>query len=211
MSVLKGEGTTVILYGTTNVSTGARAYRGYLARPDLMGEWPTVVLPSPSYEASSSVHAICRDLARNGIAAVAPDTDGLDAFIGFITNPAGHWSNAEYGFGILSVGDGSTADATVAVASGLVSSLALVDPTLDQAALGLLTEVAVPVLGCSGRVGLAGLEDARAAAPHAEWVVYDGVGAQYWNINAEGYDQVAAEDTRDRVIEFFAESLPVKI
>jgi dienelactone hydrolase len=157
------------------------------------------------------VHAICRDLARNGIAAVAPDTDGLDAFIGFITNPAGHWSNAEYGFGILSVGDGASADATAAVSSGLVSSLALVDPTLDQAALGLLTEVAVPVLGCSGREGLAGLEDARAAAPHAEWVVYEGVGAQYWNINAEGYDQVAAEDTRDRVIEFFAESLPVRI
>ncbi len=211
MSVLKGEGTTVILYGTTNVSTRARAYRGYLARPDLMGEWPTVVVPSPSYEASSSVHAICRDLARNGIAAVAPGTDGLDAFIGFITNPAGHWSNAEHGFGILSVGDASTAETTAAVASGLVSSLALVDPTLDQAALGLLTEVAVPVLGCSGREGLGGLDDARAAAPQAEWVVYDGAGAQYWNINAEGYNRVAAEDTRDRVIEFFAKSLPVKI
>lgn len=211
MSVLKGEGTTVMLYGSTDVSTGSRSYPGYLARPDLRGEWPTVVVTSPLDGAASSVKAICRAIARHGVAAVAPAPGGLDPFIGFITNPAGHWSNAEYGFGILSVGDGSTADTTAAVASGLVSSLALVDPTLDQATLGLLTEVAVPVLGCSGREGLAGLEDARAAAPHAEWVVYDGVGAQYWNINADGYDRVAAEDTRDRVIEFFAESLPVKI
>lgn len=211
MSVLKGEGTTVILYGTTNVSTGARAYSGYLARPDLMGEWPTVVVPSPSYDASSSVHAICRDLARHAIAAAAPAAGGLDAFIGFVTNPAGHWSNAEHGFGVLGLGDGSEPAILEAAASELVVALALVDPVIDDDAVSMLAGIDIPILGLSGPDTAGGVDAARGAAPHAEWVIYDGPGAGYWNIDADEYVAAAADDTGDRVVEFFSKTLPVKI
>ena len=211
MSVLKGEGTTVILYGSTSVSTGSRSHPGYLARPDLMGEWPTVVVVSPSYDAASSVGDICRLIARHAMAAVAPGPGGLSAFVKFIINPAGLWSNAEHGFGLLAFGDGSLTAVEHAASSPLVASLALVDPVIGDRAVALLGDVDVPILGTSGREVLDGVELAREAAPHAEWVVYDGVGAQFWNINADEYDVGAAEDTTDRVLEFLPGTLPPKI
>ncbi len=211
MSVLKGEGTTVILYGSTSVSTGSRSYLGYLARPDLMGEWPTVVVVSPSYNATASVHDICRMIARHGMAAVAPGPGGLGAFIKFIINPAGHWSNAEHGFGLLALGDGALSAIEQAASSPLVASLTLVDPVIGDRAVALLSEVSVPILGTSGREALDGVDLARQAAPQAEWVVYDGIGAQFWNINADEYVAGAAEDTMDRVLEFLPGTLPPKI
>lgn len=211
MSVLKGEGTTVILYGSTHVGTGARSYDGYMARPDLKGEWPTVVVISPSHGATSSPKAICRGLARHAIAAVAPAADGLEAFIGFITNPAGHWSNAEYGFGLLALGDGSAAAIAEAESSDLVWSLALVNPVLNEAATAMLAGIEVPILGLSGRDASDGVDAARVAAPHAEWVVYDGAGSGYWNVDADDYVPAAAEDTGDRLVEFFAKTLPARV
>ena len=211
MSVLKGEGTTVMLYGATNVSTGARSYPGYLARPDLRGEWPTIVVASPANEPASSVNAICRGIARHGLAAAAPAPGGLDAFIGFITASTGHWSNAEHGFGMLGLGDGSTAAIAEAAASDLVAAIAIIDPVLDEAALRMFGEVTVPLLGCVGRDVSEGLDEARAAAPQAEWVVYDGAGSAYWDIDADGYSPAAAEDTQDRVVEFFTKNLPERI
>jgi hypothetical protein len=211
LSVLKGEGTTVMLYGSTNVSTGSRSHAGYLARPDLKGEWPTVVVVAPSDSAASSEKAICRHIARHGIAAVAPAAGGLDAYIGFITNPAGDWSNAEYGFGVLALGDGSEMAIAEAAASDLVVALALVDSVFDLAAIAGLGRIEAAVLGCSGREASEGVDEARAAAPQAEWVLYDGAGAGYWDIDAEGYRPAAADDTGDRVVEFLAKTLPEQV
>jgi dienelactone hydrolase len=211
VSVLKGEGTTVMLYGSTDVSTGSRSYPGYLARPDLRGEWPTVIVTSPLDGAASSVKAICRAIARHGVAAVAPDPGGLDPFIGFITNPAGHWSNAEYGFGVLGLGDGSNSAILEAAESDLVVAVAVVDPVFDDATISKLGDVDVPMLGCSGRDAYERVDDARAAVPQAEWVVYDGAGAGYWDIDADGYVSAAADDTGDRVVEFFSKTLPERV
>ena len=203
MSVLKGEGDTVILYGETSVSTGASSYHGYLARPDLRGEWPTVVVTAPA-DTESTVADICRSLARNGIAAVAPGAGGLDSFVDFITNPAGHWSNAEHGFGTLGLGDGA-ADA----ASAGVVGVALVGPVIDDPLLIALRGARVPILVCSARVD--GIDQARRAAPHAEWVVYDGVEPDFWDVAAEGYSPTAAGDAGERVTEFFAGLLPARL
>jgi dienelactone hydrolase len=200
-----------MLYGSTNVSTGGHSYDGYLARPDLMGEWPTVVVVSPLFEAASSVKSICRVIARHAIAAVAPAAGGLDAYTGFITNPAGHWSNAEYGFGVLGLGDGSEPAILEATASELVVALALVDPVLDDGVVSMLAGIEIPMLGLSGRDVAAGVDAARSAAPHAEWVIYDGVGAGYWNIDGDEYVAAPAEDTGDRVVEFFSKTLPARV
>ena len=47
--------------------------------------------------------------------------------------------------------------------------------------------------------------------PQAEWVVYDGAGAGYWDIDADGYVAAAADDTGDRVVEFFSKTLPERV
>lgn len=211
MSVLKGEGTTVILYGSTSVPTVSRQYGGYLARPDLMGEWPTVVVVSPSDGAGSAVHAICRLIARHGIAAVAPGASGLDTFVGFITNPAGHWSNAEHGYGVLAFGDGATDALALAAGADLAAAVALVGPALDEAALGALERVRVPLLACAPDADGDEIDRARAAAPQGEWVIYKGAAPRYWDIDSDGYAPSAETDTSDRVLGFFDEALPPKL
>jgi dienelactone hydrolase len=211
VSVLKGEGTTVILYGSTSVPTVSRQFGGYLARPDLTGEWPTVLVVAPSNGAGSAVRAICRLIARHAIAAVAPESGGLDAFVAFITNPAGHWSNAEYGYGVLGIGDGATEAITHASSAHLVSAVALVGPELEATALDALEQLRVPLLGCAAAADDDGLDRARAAAPQGEWVIYKGADPRYWDIDADGFAPTAASDTSDRVLEFFADALPEKI
>jgi dienelactone hydrolase len=211
VSVLKGEGTTVILYGSTSVPTVSRQYGGYLARPDLIGEWPTVVVVAPLDGAGSAVRAICRLIARHGIAAVAPESGGLDAFVGFITNPAGRWSNAEHGYGVLAIGDGTTEALTHASSSLLVTGAALVGPQLDDSALTALEQLRVPLLGCAADADGDGVDRARLAAPQGEWVIYKGADPRYWDVDAAGFAAAAASDTSDRVLEFFAESLPPRI
>lgn len=210
MSVLKGEGTTVILYGSTSVSTASRQHGGYLARPDLMGEWPTVVVVSPTDGTGPAVRECCRLLARHGIAAVAPDSGGLEAYVGFVTNPAGHWSNAEDGYGLLAFGDGAEAALRHASASGLAASVALVGPALDEDTVGAFAGVRVPLLACSADGDGDAIDRARAAAPHGEWVIYRDAEPRYWDIDAAGFAPTAASDTSDRVLGFFAEALPPK-
>ena len=73
MSVLKGEGTHPTLFGSTSIVAGPVTHRGYLARPDLSGEWPTVSLVPSEWGITSSSKDICRRLARLGLAVVAVD------------------------------------------------------------------------------------------------------------------------------------------
>jgi hypothetical protein len=145
------------------------------------------------------------------MAAVAPAAGALDAYTRFIANPSGHWSNAEYGFGVLGLGDGSEPAILEAAASELVVALALVDPVLDDGAVSMLAGIDIPMLGLSGRDVAEGVDAARSAAPHAEWVIYDGVGAGYWNIDGDEYVAAPAEDTGDRVVEFFSKTLPARV
>jgi hypothetical protein len=212
VSVLKGEGSTVILYGSTSVPTVSRQYGGYLARPDLMGEWPTVVVVPPSDGASSAVGAMCRLIARHAMAAVAPHPGGLDPYIAYITNPAGHWSNAEYGFGLLAFDDAAAAALQRAADAHLVRAVALVAPALDDAAFAALERVRVPLLGCAPGAEGDEIERARRAAPQGEWVVYNGAEPRYWDIDDDSFVPSAADDTSDRVLEFFAgDTLPPRI
>lgn len=251
MSVLKGEGRFPILFGTTSISGRTRVHSGYLARPDLSGEWPTVVLVPGRRGVSSSVKDLARRLARHGLAVIAPDlyrARGPDRGVGdeaageafdaipagraradledvaaFITNPAGFWSNAESGFGVLALGRAARL-AVPLVADGFGAALALVHPALaDQPAVDeepapgpgpgrLLAGVAIPVIGLSGRdddtVPVDDVHAAREQAPHAEWVLYEGVGRDYLDDSGPTYDRTAAADTLDRLTEFFEKHLP---
>lgn len=211
MSVLKGEGTTVILYGSTSVPTGSRHYSGYLARPDLMGEWPTIIVVPPSDGAASAIGDICRRIARHGIAAVAPHPGGMDAFVGFVTNPAGRWSNAEQGYGMLAFGDGASSALDHAAAADLVTGVALVGPALDDGVLAALAAFRTSLLGCTAGSEGSEVERARDAAPQGEWVIYSGAAPRYWDIDHDDFVPSAAEDTSERVIGFFGEILPPKL
>jgi len=254
LSVLKGEGKVPILFGSTSIAVGTLTRRGYLARPDLTGEWPTIILVPAEWGVTAAVKDNCRRLARQGFAVVAPDlyrgaaparsadqdeaarasraipprraASDLDAIVEFISNPAGFWSSAELGFGVLGLGEGARFAVPFA---GAVADrpLALVGPRLAappvqtdwEGRVGEVpdypntaaTPLVGPVLGLSGRddetVSVDDVTAFRRRAPQSEWVLYDGVGSHFADDSADGYDTEAHLDALERVVEFFEKHL----
>ena len=235
MTVLKGEGKVPILFGAKSMSSGPSIHESYLARPDLRGEWPTLVLLPSAWGVTSAVKDLARRLARQGIAVVAvdlyrgggPDRDAspdearaafmsvpesqsrrdVGDIIGFITNPAGFWSNAEEGFGILGIG----AAGSLATAAALENDSALI---LAGAVLvpDALAALAAPILGIFGKadqvVRLHEIKTARARGPQAEWVLYDGVGHDFLDDYLDSFDGAAQQDTVERIASFTERFLP---
>ncbi len=248
MSVLKGEGDTLILYGTIDVPVGARTLSGYLARPDLTGEWPTVMIVPSAWGVTSSVKDICRRLARHGLAAIAPDPyrgDAPDrtvpvevaakafAAIGserlmadlegvaeFLANPAGFWSNAEDGFGLLGNGDGAAVAAGAASRLSGVRSLTVVGAPLSAVdgfplpadLMSAMGAVEVPVLGVFGKADQRFDADRfsalREAAPQAEFALYENASGDFWDDWLDAYDDAAFRDLLGRIGGFFHRTLP---
>ncbi len=234
MAVIKGEGKVTILFGVRSVTSGAITHETYLARPDLAGEWPTLIVVPGAWGLTSSVKDLARRVARRGVAAIVVDlyrqsqpsrrasaAEAEAAFaavsvaharrvlldiVTFIVNPAGFWSNAERGFGILGLGSGGGPATGVAVDPGAALVLAASLPVAD------LSRVTAPILGLLGKddevVSLEDVATARAEAPHAEWVLYDGVGHDFLDDYLEGFDEQAHRDAVGRIVEFCEKHLP---
>jgi carboxymethylenebutenolidase len=234
VSVLKGEGKVPILFGGKSVASGAVTHETYLARPDLAGQWPTIVIVPSAWGVTSSVKDLARRLARQGFAAMAvdlfrgtpPDRDAsfdqatvaLDALAGdrvrrdltdvirYIENPAGFWSNAEAGYAIMGVGGGGFHAAAAAASTG--EPLVLVaSPLPDHLAM-----VTAPILGLFGKddenVPVDEVMAARSAVPHAEWALYDGVGGDFLDDHRDGFDYEAYQDAVERIAAFCEKNLP---
>lgn len=216
MSVLKGEGKVEILFGSTSIAVGSRVHRGYLSRPDLAGEWPTMIVVTPVAGVTSSVKDVCRRLARRGLAVVAPavsprDTDRhLGDIVAFITNPAGFWSSAEHGFGVLGIGAGGSAAIAAAVAHRAAALALVSSPFADEDIAGLAS-FGGPALALHGRadeVPVAAATAARDALPRLELVIYGDAGPDLLDDHGPGYDDAIAGDAVERLSAFFATHLP---
>ncbi len=222
MAVQSGEGVIEIIYGTTSIPAGPEVFGGYLARPDGIGQWPTVVVFGPEPVPTSSVKNICRVLARHGIAALAPEftSDHMEnaamarKIVAFIMDPTGHWSNAQLGYGSLAFGSGIFDAASHASDGGKVAAMVGVATTIDAVVVGDLRSVGAPTLYVGSRgdettdVDLA--LSARADLPTTTFVVYQDADAGWWNDDADGFDDRLAQDTLDRVVSFFTDHLPVR-
>jgi carboxymethylenebutenolidase len=247
VSVLKHEGKVPILFGSTAVTVGTITRNGYLARPDLTGQFPTVVVVPDAWGITSSVKDVCRRLARWGVAAITADpyrgdaparsvpdgeaeealravTDGralgeVTAVARFVANPAGFWSNAEHGFGILGLGSGGRIAALAASRLDGVAALALVAAPLHgpegddrHHPADLLGGIRVPVIGAYGKdddqVPVERIMEVREEHPGIEWLLYPNVGHGFFDDHADGFDERATRDAVERLAGFFAEHLP---
>ena len=212
MSILRGEQAKVVtIFGTVTVPSGARSRSAYLARPDLGGEWPTVVVLGGTERITSPVKEVCRRLARQGFAVLAPEAVGappdLDRYVDYIANPTADWSNAEYGYGLLGLPAGREVAIAAAGDDAAIDAVAVVGLPEDADALGA---VRVPALGLLGTAAASpeAIERARNSAPRTTWVVYDGAGDDWWDDAAPGYDDAASGDALMRLHDFFTEHLP---
>lgn len=73
MAVLPHEGTYSVMYGPLAVSVGAGYRRGYLARPDQAGRYPTLILTPDLDGLGAHEKAVARRLARRGLAVLVVD------------------------------------------------------------------------------------------------------------------------------------------
>lgn len=73
MATLPHEGTHSVMYGNLPVSVGSGYRRGYLARPDQAGRFPTVIVTPDLDGIGSHEKHVARRLARRGVAVLVVD------------------------------------------------------------------------------------------------------------------------------------------
>jgi len=223
VSVQTGEGTTEIIYGSTSIPAGAVTLGGYIARPDISGEWPTVVICGPEPMPTSTIKDLCRRFARYGIAAVAPEMSeshtvnhkialGVSAFI---AHEDGGWSNARFGYGSISFGLGIYDAAALASNDGRAMALAAVGGTIDETVSEALVIADIPVLFIGSRGDETADVDtsikAQVELPQTTYVVYSEAGERWWDVDAQDFDEDQAADTFDRLVAFLREQLPARL
>jgi carboxymethylenebutenolidase len=230
MAVLAHEGPYSILYGPFGVPTGSGYAPGYIARPDQFGRFPTVLLAPDEGVVDSDVKDIARRLARRGLAVVvigsarggdAPDDErvgvDLDEAQQFLASDDIDWTFPD-ALGLMGLGSGGRSVLVHAAYRPWVRAVVTVGGPLsgdedgEQPVLGLLPHVAAPVLGLYGAeddsISPGLVDQAQGATPRGQWLLYEGSGTGFWDIDSDGYDQGASDDAEARITAFMLAALP---
>ena len=219
MSVLKGEGRVPILYGGTRLPTAP--YRDlYLARPDLAGRYPAVVVVHGDTGLTPGVRDLCRRLARYELAVAAPDlywgtgpgrlsdlpAPQRHADVMAVVDAFRHaWSEWARPGRLGAVGLGSGGDTAARLATVENAALVLLGGPFHHLG-GTLAGRRGPLLGL-----VAGTEEGtadavrslRATAGGGEWAVYRDTGRAFYDDGSPDYAAAAAEDALERMVSFF--------
>lgn len=237
MAVLPHEGTHSIMYGAWPIPIGSALRTAYLARPDAAGRFP-VVFVLPTLDGLTGFEKdLCRVFARSGVVAIAPDfyrrpgdplaayhdladsralTD-LDETHEFVMSGDVDWA-VSGDVGILGVDVGGRFGIIAAATRPWVRALAVAytpltgDEDREFPVAGYLEHLPVPVLGLYGTadelIAVATVDEAQRRNDHGQWVLYEGAGHGFLDIDAELYHPDAASDAGARIIEFFKAALP---
>ena len=224
-----------ILFGQVAIPARTQVRGGYLARPDLRGSHPTVVVAHSAGGLSSSLRETCRTLARHGLAVLAPDLyrgagpgrgapAGAVAGIGIrravadLGNAVAFARGTEWSHpgrvGVLGMGAGGPAAVLTAGERPEVRAVTLCySPLVDDG--GVLPEaiasLEAPLLGLYGRedevVDVGQVAAARERQPAAQWVIYQDAGHDFLEDGSDSYDGAAAADAIERMVRFFVAEL----
>lgn len=182
VAVLPHEGTYSVMYAPLAVSVGAGYRRGYLARPDQAGRFPTVILTPDLDGLGAHEKHVARRLARHGVAVLAVDlyveppadrdqalvayhrlTDGeamrtIDETFDYLRSEDIDWAQTDR-LGLLGLDVGgrfsliSAAHRSWVGAAAAVSTPLTGDEERQFQVADLLEHIAVPVLGLYGAEG----------------------------------------------------------
>lgn len=236
MAVLPHEGEYPIMYGSWPIPIGASNPTGYISRPDEEGKFP-VVFVLPALEGVTGFEKdLCRRLARMGFAALTIDLyrpvpdplDGynrlgdrnamgyLDEMHDFILSDDVTWNSSE-GVGMLGTDVGGRFALIAAGTRDWVRSVAAVSAPLsgdegrDLQISDHLDHLRVPVLGLYGAeddlIDAETVDEAQRRNDHGQWLLYEGAGHAFLDIDDEGYNAAAAEDAWARILAFFQATL----
>ena len=236
MAVLSHEGTYPIMYGTWPIPIGSAHREGYIARPDESGRFP-VMLVLPGLDGMGSFEKdLCRRLARTGLAAITLDlyrtgadpiasyndrTDprvmtDLDEVREFVLSDDVDWNvSDDLGLLGLDVGGrfaliaGATRDW---VRSVVVCSTPLTgDEEREHQVESYLNHLPIPVLGLYGAddelIDSGSVDEAQRRNESGQWLLYEGVGHDFFDITSSQFDQAAADDAFARIVGFFQATL----
>lgn len=217
---LKGEWPTVMVVGgAKGLSSQVRDLCRRLARhgiaavaPDLYSGSKVPFEPEAARQKFAALDAlgvrrVLRDIGR------------------YLADGLGPWDTAEEGFGVLAMQEGAAHG--VFVATMFDSPLVLAAPNLTESSPGMdedfeplpdppgvidaLPTFTEPLLGLIGKEDefspVSVVMEARQAAPHSQWVLYEGLGHDYLDDGTPGFDQAAFTDSLERIIEFFGKNL----
>ena len=237
MAVLSHEGTYPILYGSLPIPIGAGHVTGYISRPDEAGRVPVVLVLPGIGDMGSLEKDLCRRLARSGFAGVSVplyprrgdtldryDTGSdesvlarIDEVQRFIASDDVAW-NIDDRLGIFATDVGGRFGIVKAATRDWVGSLVVCytpfagDEEREHQVGEYLDHLPVPVLGLYGQddglIDASSVDEAQRRNEHGQWLLYQGAGHGFLDIDGDGYDPAAAEDAWARVLAFFAATLP---
>jgi hypothetical protein len=183
VTVLEGEGRVPILYGSQALPSPPYP-SVYLARPDLDGRYPPVVVVHEAV--TSSTKSVCRLLARHGYVAVAPDLANLESTV--------DWASAR----LAVLGSDSVMPAAQALAVQHGAALVLLGAAADADPDGFGDGAVLGVL--SGEA--AEIRSLHEAAGGGRWLRVADVGARFHDEGSEDFRQAAATQAHEQIVEF---------
>ena len=240
MAVLSHEGTYPILYGSWPIPVGTQHRDGYIARPDEAGKFPVVVVVPDLNGLGSFEKDICRRLARSGIAALSLDMYGsradpltaynsltdsraasdLDEIHEFIDSEDVEWT-VSGNVGILGTDVGGRFALIKAATRDWVKSVVVCSTPLtgdeerEFQVADYLDHLPVPVLGLYGTddllIDIESVDEAQRRNDHGQWLLYDGAGHGFLDVDATEFDQAAADDGFARIVAFFQATLELAV
>jgi len=240
MAVLAHEGTHPIMYGGWPLPIGSSLRTQYLARPDVAGRFP-VVLVLPTIDGLSGLEKdLCRTFARWGMVAIGLDfyrqkgdpnqayealadrraLMDLDEIHEFVVSDDVQWA-VSGDLGILGVDVGGRFAIVGASTRSWVKSVAVAytpltgDEEREYQVATYLDNLPVPVLGLYGAaddlIAPSTIDEAQRRNDHGQWLLYEDAGHSFLDVEADGYDPDASADAYPRLVEFFKTTLPAAV
>jgi len=225
------------MYGGWPIPIGSGLRTGYLARPDSAGKYPVVLVLPTVAGLSGFEKDLCRALARSGVVAIGIDfyrqrgdplesyhalTDSramtdLDEVHEFVESDDVGWA-VSGDLGVLGLDVGGRFGIIAAATRPWIRALAVVctpltgDDEREFQVEGYLDHLPVPVLGLYGAedalIDVGTVDEAQRRNEHGQWILYEGAGHDFLDVDAELYHADSAADALPRLVEFFKSALP---